>query len=123
MTNIEIGDAIRRKRKERGISQQELAELASLNYVTISKYESGKVEPGARALARIANALDVTTDELLGRTEEQEEDAEDIWQLRERLRRDPDFRLLFSAADKATPDHIRAAAQMLKALEPQEFSE
>jgi transcriptional regulator with XRE-family HTH domain len=123
MTNIEIGDAIRRKRKERGISQQELAELASLNYVTISKYESGKVEPGARALARIATALDVTTDELLGRTEEQEEDAEDIWQLRERLRRDPDFRLLFSAADKATPDHIRAAAQMLKALEPQEFSE
>jgi transcriptional regulator with XRE-family HTH domain len=123
MTNIEIGDAIRRKRKERGISQQELAELASLNYVTISKYESGKVEPGARALARIATALDVTTDELLGRTEEQEEDAEDIWQLRERLRRDPDFRLLFSAADKATPDHIRAAAKMLKALEPQEFSE
>lgn len=123
MTNIEIGDAIRRKRKERGISQQELAELASLNYVTISKYESGKVEPGAKALARIATALDVTTDELLGRTEEQEEDAEDIWQLRERLRRDPDFRLLFSAADKATPDHIRAAAQMLKALEPQEFSE
>lgn len=70
MTTIEIGERIRTKRKERGLSQQELAELASLNYVTVSKYESGKVEPGAKALTRIANALDVTTDVLLGRKEE-----------------------------------------------------
>ena len=74
MTTIEIGERIRTKRKERGLSQQELAELASLNYVTVSKYESGKVEPGAKALTRIANALDVTVDELLGREDEEQID-------------------------------------------------
>ncbi len=45
-------------------------------------------------------------------------------QLRESLRKDPNMRMLFSAARSATPEHIRAAVAMLKALEPPEdFSE
>lgn len=122
MTTTDIGERIRERRKERNLSQSELAELANLNYVTISKYESGKVEPGAKAIARIANALDISTDELLGLSHPAESE-DDAWELRERLRRDPDFRMLFSAAGKATPDHIRAAAAMLKALEPEESAE
>ena len=54
----------------RGLNQEQLAELASLNRVTVAKYESGRVEPGAQALARIADALEVSTDTLLGRSEE-----------------------------------------------------
>lgn len=131
MTLIEIGDRIRERRKDRGYSQAELAELANLNYVTISKYESGKVEPGAKALARIAAALGTTADELLGLREPAGDD--DAWAIRERLRRDPEYRMLFSAAENATPEHLRAAAAMLKSLEtpawpdeetaPQEFPE
>ena len=54
----------------RGLNQEQLAELASLNRVTVAKYESGRVEPGAQALARIADALEVSADALLGRSEE-----------------------------------------------------
>lgn len=63
------GEAIQTLRKKRNMNQDQLAELAALNRVTIAKYESGKVEPGAQALSRLADALDVSVDELLGRRE------------------------------------------------------
>ena len=63
------GETIREIRKSRNMNQDQLAELASLNRVTIAKYESGKVEPGAHALSRLADALDVSVDEILGRKE------------------------------------------------------
>lgn len=67
MVYTDVGENIRDIRKLRGLNQDQLAELACLNRVTVAKYESGKVEPGAKALCRIADALDVTVDMLLGR--------------------------------------------------------
>lgn len=69
MAYFDTGEKIRELRKERGLNQDQLAELASLNRVTVAKYESGRVEPGAQALSRIADALEVSTDVLLGRSE------------------------------------------------------
>jgi len=116
---VDTGGRIVELRKKRGLTQDQLAELASLNRVTIAKYEAGKVEPGAQSLSRIADALDVSTDELLGRSSTDQGD-EDVMAIREQLRRDPNARLLFDAARKASPEHIRAATAMLKALEPEE---
>ena len=65
----DLGKRIAELRRERGINQETLAELTMLHRVTIAKYETGQVEPGALALGRIADALGVTTDELLCRTE------------------------------------------------------
>lgn len=120
MSLYDIGERIRNRRRSLGMNQDELAELASLNRVTVAKYETGKFEPGAQALSRIADALETSVDELLGRNkpEQQTEVNDEAMAIRERLRRDPNYRLLFSAADKASPEHIRAAAAMLKALEP-----
>lgn len=113
----EIGDCIREARKNAGLNQEQLSELSRLNRVTIAKYESGKIEPGAQALTRIADALGVTVDELLGRKQLHPPETEETFALREKMRRDPAFRLLFAAADKASPEHIKAAAAMLKSLE------
>lgn len=66
---MEIGKRIAQLRRERGISQEELSELALLHRVTVAKYETGQVEPGASALSRIADALNVSTDEILCRVE------------------------------------------------------
>ena len=49
--------------------------MSMLSRVTIAKYESGRVEPGAQALSRIADALEVTTDMILGRSEENQEES------------------------------------------------
>ena len=63
-----IGDAIKARRMEMNLSQEALAEMANLNRITVSKYESGRVEPGASALGRIAAALEMSADDLLGLT-------------------------------------------------------
>lgn len=115
--NANIGDNIRECRKMRGLNQDELAELARLNRVTVAKYESGKIEPGANALSRIADVLEVSVDVLLGRSPDPVPDDDNtVWEIRDRLRRDPAYRLLFEAASKSTPTDLRAAAAVLHAL-------
>ena len=64
----DIGKRIAELRQERGYSQDELAEMAMLHRVTLARYETGVIEPGVLALGRIADALGVSTDELLCRT-------------------------------------------------------
>lgn len=65
----DIGKRIASIRRERGFNQEELSEMARINRVTLARYETGTIEPGAMALSRIADALNVSTDELLCRTE------------------------------------------------------
>lgn len=65
----DIGKRISAIRRDRGFSQEQLAEMSSVNRVTLARYETGMIEPGALALSRIADALNVSTDELLCRTE------------------------------------------------------
>ena len=65
----DIGRRIAQVRRERGYNQEELAEMALINRTTLARYETGMVDPGAIDLSRIADALNVTTDELLCRTE------------------------------------------------------
>lgn len=118
MPIINTGERIRALRQQRGLNQEQLAELANLNRVTIAKYESGRVEPGAQALARIADAMDVTVDEILGRQEsETKQEDLNVLALREQLRRDPNTRILFDAAMKAKPEHIRAAVAVLESFD------
>lgn len=106
-------------RESRNMTQDELGEAVGANRVAISRYENGIIRPTSKRMAALAGALGVTVEYLMGgeNTPEQKEQDE-AWAIRERLRRDPDYRILFDAANKASPKHLRAAAAMLKALEP-----
>jgi len=52
-------------RKERGLTQQGLADLTGIHIQQIKRYEAGTSEPSAEALRKIATSLHVTTDSLL----------------------------------------------------------
>jgi transcriptional regulator with XRE-family HTH domain len=52
-------DELRRIRKERGLSQQRLADLANVDKVTIVHIEGGKVSPKVETLEKLAAALEV----------------------------------------------------------------
>lgn len=67
----DVGKRIAEIRRERGYNQEQLAEMAMINRVTLARYETGVIEPGAFALSRVADALGVTTDELLCRVSKQ----------------------------------------------------
>lgn len=57
------------RRKQLGMSQEELAALTGTSQRQISKYETGKNDPTAGVLADLAQALQTTTDYLLGLTD------------------------------------------------------
>ena len=61
----EIGKRIAFYRKERGITQKELADLLHISYQAVSKWESGKSLPTVEMLYEISNLLHVTVDILL----------------------------------------------------------
>lgn len=55
---LDIGNKIRAARKQRGLSQAELARMLSMSRSTISQIESGRVqEIGVRKLMRLMDSL------------------------------------------------------------------
>ena len=64
-----FGDKLREVRSIRGITQEQLAELADTSRAMIGRYETTDQLPALDTLIRIADALGVSTDYLLGRTE------------------------------------------------------
>lgn len=60
-----MGQRLARLRKERGWTQVELAERVGIVQTVLSDYERGKLRLNADTIVRFAQALDITTDELL----------------------------------------------------------
>lgn len=60
-----IGVRIRRLRKERGLTQQTLAEMSGQEPSNISHIERGATKLSLPTLVSVANALEVTVDQLL----------------------------------------------------------
>lgn len=56
-----LGNRLKQARKEKGLSQEELANLIGLKVGTVSKYEQGDRTPGIGKLQLIANALECDT--------------------------------------------------------------
>lgn len=108
---------IKTLRKLAGYSQEQIARKLNVSQGAVSQWERGVTIPASEQLLALADILHVSIDDLLDRSQEGAQMDADIYALRERMRRDPAFRLLFAAADKASPEHIKAAAAMLKSLE------
>jgi transcriptional regulator with XRE-family HTH domain len=65
-----IGQRIRRARQRKGWTQAELGLRSGLRESMICKYELGHHTPSPKHLSRIADALGVSVDYLLGRESE-----------------------------------------------------
>lgn len=64
-----IGDRILDLRKELNLSQKELAENVGITEASLSRYENNLREPRAEIIIRLADALNCSTDYLLGKTD------------------------------------------------------
>ena len=115
---MSLAENIRFHRERVGMYQSELGKALGVSAQAISKWELGKAEPDQESILKMCELFGISADQLLGCGRNNVED--EAWAIRERLRRDPAYRLLFDAADNATPEHLRAAAAMLKALEPKD---
>jgi len=64
------GERIRRRRMALGWTQQELAKVTSIPYPTLSRIEHGEQSMHYERVVALADALDVSTDYLLNRTDD-----------------------------------------------------
>lgn len=73
-----IGQRIRDLRKQKRMSQTELAKSVGVSQTTVTAWETGKAEPSSSAVAKLADIFNVTTDYLLGRPNKQEIKKDDV---------------------------------------------
>ena len=107
-----IGKTIRTMRMSRGMSQADLANRIGKKRSAVGNYENGTREPDLDTIEALADAFNVSMADLLGH----ETDEEDLWELREQLRRDPERHILFSMARNAKIEDVRRAVAVIDAL-------
>ena len=89
-------------RKERNLTQLEMADKVSLHVNQIRRYEAGNAQPSLEALKKIALAMNITIDSLVF------DDGE----------RDPDedLRLQFEALSQFSPEEKKIAKAVIESL-------
>lgn len=68
--NIKIGENIKRLRRTKNITQEQLAEYLDVSITAVSKWERGETYPDITLLFPLAHYFEVTLDELMGYDEE-----------------------------------------------------
>lgn len=68
-------DRLKIFRKERGLTQTQVADAVGLGRQAYAYYEKGEREPSTETLCKLADFFGVTVDELLGRTPQLFDDA------------------------------------------------
>lgn len=66
-----IGERLQELRKDRNVSQAELATVLGVSHYTISSYECDRSDPDDNLKIKLAKFFDVSIDYLLGLTDEQ----------------------------------------------------
>nr|DAG38966.1 MAG TPA: regulatory protein/DNA complex-sensing repressor [Caudoviricetes sp.] len=69
---MQLSDALKRFRKAQKLTQKQAAQLAGVGERVYQSYEYGKVVPTITVLVALADALDVSLDYLVGRSDDPE---------------------------------------------------
>lgn len=89
-------------RRDRGLTQQALAERVGIHVTLLRRYEAGRTQPGLDGLRRLAVALNISADVLL--FEESERGPDET------------LRLQFEAASRLGPDDQRLVKELIEGL-------
>lgn len=62
---MSFAERLKRARQDKGLSQSDLAKEVGIHYTQIGRYENKGANPAADILAKLANALEVSSDFLM----------------------------------------------------------
>ena len=65
-----LGDRIKLYRENKNMTQNDLADILEVSAGTVSKYESGNLEPSIESIKRLAEVFEISIDELLNDKED-----------------------------------------------------
>ena len=104
---------IKEFRKAAGLTQEELGAKVGASPVSISFYERGIQSPDVEMLKKLADALCISVDALI---DHNQSEYDDEWEFRDKMRNNPNYRLLFKLAKTSKPEHLRAAVAVLQSF-------
>jgi transcriptional regulator with XRE-family HTH domain len=102
LITMQLATRLVQLRKQKGLSQQALADAVGLHVTQIKRYESGATQPSLEALKKIAITLGVTADFLLFDEAERGPDDE--------------LRLQFEAVSQLPPEEQAVVKEVLESL-------
>ncbi|MCH5188539.1 MAG: helix-turn-helix transcriptional regulator [Oscillospiraceae bacterium] len=108
-----IGETIKRLRRERGITQEQLAERLNISAQAVSKWENGLSLPDISQLAPLAREFQVSADVLVGLGT----DGTDIGDILEQAYRLPDVEKTYDALQEALACYPNSPALLVNSLE------
>ena len=76
LATMSIAKRLANIRKQKGLTQQALADAIGLHVTQVKRYEAGASQPSLEALKKIAKTLRVTTDSLIFEEDELSPDAD-----------------------------------------------
>ena len=78
MDQVKTGKLISKKRKERGLTQEQLAERLGVSNKTISKWENGRCMPDYSVIKLLCDELKITVPELINGEEDAEKSTSEL---------------------------------------------
>lgn len=118
-----IGQKIRLLREQKNMTQEQLAKLVNLSQQTIDHYEKGRAKPNIDTVSLFANVFNVSTDYLLGCTDDpspkdshQHVYDDEALEYLDELHKRPEMKTLFEVGRKATKEDIETAITVIEAL-------
>ena len=120
MEEMTIYERIKNRRKQLGISVDDVADALGVSRATIYRYESAEIEKvPASIIDKLAAVLQTTPAYLMTWTDDPSMryyEDDNTAMMAQRLFEDKDMRLLFDAAKDSRPEDLQMAADLLKRL-------
>lgn len=126
------GERLKQLRLEKSLTQIELAKLFNTSHATINRYEKGVNEPDSETINKFADYFNVSTDYLLGRTDDRNnieqisnavQDDPELQEFWDMLKDREDLQILFKQTKKLDSKGIQQIIRIIKAIEDEEDNE
>ncbi|AFK85868.1 MULTISPECIES: helix-turn-helix domain-containing protein [Thermoanaerobacterium] len=124
-----FSDRLKELRKEKNLTQEDLAKILEISRSTIAGYETERKEPDYETLKKIADFFNVSIDYLLGRIDIRSPldkitkavlDDPELLEFWNTLKDREDLKHLFNQTKKLSPKNIRQIIRIIKAIEEEE---
>lgn len=117
---MNVGENLKRIRKDKGLTQEKLSELTKISITSIQRYELGKRQPTIQAVNKFAEALGVSINELFNSNYDKSK-----YELEEALLNGAGdiFRLVSTFENSAKEESVKSFRNLIEVLDWKAFKD
>jgi transcriptional regulator with XRE-family HTH domain len=117
----DFGDVLKRIRKQRGYTLEQMAGILGTTKQSLSRYERGERTPKITIAARFADLLGVELEDLIG-YEYHEEDPDEMYsrEMKQHIPQTKEAKIIAYGIDQLTDEERQRALNMLRIMFPEQ---